>query len=591
MTPEPTFKRLLDRLRFGPRARLALELDERGARLLLVKRSGNDVLVVEKLAADLRADGLVGPGEMAARLRSLLAELPDSAPATLVLPAGRTHSQLMSLRDGESRAAADLARVVGGRQFDAVPSVFDARPLRPAARHPRPVWVSIAREADVELHLLRCGLPAERVAAVVGADAALAAAFTTLPQRPPLAVLVELGATAGLLVVVENDQPVFAADLDWGVAQIVSALAADLGLSSLEAEAILARDGAELLGTRSAPRVAAVLRGLKQAVESLLRDHAREAGQAAEHLLSAPRWVSGDGLDSGHSHELFARALAGPVEPARAWPVVPIEAGGQHALNGGVLAYGSAAIALGLADAPPNLAPPALRAARRAEAWTAGLQAAALALAAVGLLVAALTLHARYGTLRDREAEAAALREARAVVAELLRAREDREIAYVEALPGLYFQKRTRDFIAATRLLREQRGNGDFWFALVADTETYQAGSLPQGSPSAAPETQLLALCLARPSGLVVELSFRPGGEDPLAKVGALIAELRDTGDFARVDILPARARQTALADRAVFAADGADFALQLETFPFDGVVPASALPAASGTLFGAPPR
>jgi hypothetical protein len=154
----------------------------------------------------------------------------------------------------------------------------------------------------------------------------------------------------------------------------------------------------------------------------------------------------------------------------------------------------------------------------------------------------------------------------------------------------LYFQKRTRDFVAATRLLREQRGNGNFWFALVTDTETYQAGSLPQGTPAAAPETQLLGPCLARPSGLVVELSFRPGGEDPLAQVGALIADLRATGTFERVDILPARARQASLADRAVFAAGGADFALQLDTSPFDGAVPATALPPAPGGLFGSTP-
>lgn len=590
MPSDSAIRRLLDRLRVGARAHLALEIGERGARLLLVRRAGDTIKVERKLVADLRADGLVSPVEMAARLRSLLAELPEAALATLVLPAGRTHSQLMSLRVGESRAAADLARAVGGRQFDAVPSVFDARPLRPTERHARPVWVSIAREADVELHLLRCGLPAERMAGVVGADAALAAAFATLPERPPVAVLVELGATAGLLVVVENDQPVFTADLDWGMDQVVSALAADLGCAVASAEGIFARDGAEILGTTSTPRVAAVLRGLKQAVDSLLQDHAREAAQPAAALLGAPRWVSGEGLDVGHAHELFARALAGPAEPARAWPVVAMGDGGELGLTGGVLAYGAAAIALGLVAPPPNLAPPAARAVRRAEAWTAALQGAGLALAAAGLIVAAFTLHARADDLGARTAEVEALRTARARVPELLAARGEREQAYVEALPALYFQKRTRDFIAGTRLLREQRGNGNFWFALVTDTETYQAGSLPQGTPSAAPETQLLAGCLARPSGLVVELSFRPGGEDPLAQVGAVIADLRATGNFGRVDILPSRSRQTALADRAVFAADGADFALQLDTAPFDGAVPASAPPPAPGGLFGASP-
>ena len=414
MSSASAFRRLFARLRVGARSRIALEAGEWGARLLLVRRVGESIRVERVLTADLRADGLLSPGETAARLRSLLAGLPTGAAATLVLPAGRTHSQLMALRPGESRAAADLARIVGGRQFEAVPSVFDARPLRPTERHAHPVWVSIAREADVELHLLRCGLPSERVSEMVGADAALAAAFTTLPARPPLAVLVELGETSGLLVVVENDQPVFAADLDQGVERFVAALASDLGCEPSAAATILARDGAEILGTAAAPRLSAALRELKQTLESLLRDYAREAAQPAAVLLAAPRWLSGSGFDAGHSHELFAGALAGPSEPARAWPVIPVDGGGEQRLSGGVFAYGAAAVALGLTAPLPNLAPATARAARRAEAWTAGLQAAGLAIAVLGLALAAFTLHAHADGLRERTAEVEALRAPRA---------------------------------------------------------------------------------------------------------------------------------------------------------------------------------
>lgn len=588
----------LARLHVGARPRLALEIGARGARVLLARRSGGDepLRIERALSADLRADGLLGPAEMAARLRGLLATLPVSAPATLVLPPGRTHSQLLRLRPGDSRQPADLARTLGGRHPENSANLFDARPLRPAPGRPLPVWVSVAREADVSDLLARAGLPAERIERVVGADLALAAAFTTLPVRPPLAVLVELGVAEGLLLVVEDDQPLFAADLDWGVDQFIDALASDLGVPAAEARAILARDGADALN-EATPRLAARLKGLRLAVESLLRDHARETGNSPDTLLEAPRWLSGAGLAQGRLREPLARALAGSGRPAASWPVLPV--GAENAspaetfsLDDGVLAYGAAALALRLGPEAPNLAPLAIRAARRGELTTGALHAATLLLAFLGFIAAAFSFHGHLGRLRSRQTEVAALRAARDVVPGILAARAARDAAYQESLPALYLQKRTRDFIDGTRRLRERRTEGDFWFALITDTETYQNGSLPQGTPSAAPETQLLAGCLARPSGLVVELSFRPGGKDPLERVGAIIGELRDSGAFAGVDILPPRARRPELADQTVFASAGAAYALQLDTAPFEGAPDsaASATAPAPGGLFSISP-
>lgn len=584
------FRRITGRLGGGAATRLALEVDERGARLLAVRRVGASLQVSRTLSADLRADGLLSPGEMAARLRELLASLP-AEDATLVLPPGRTHSQLMEQRGDDGRGVADLAEAVGGRQFASVLSVFDARPLRPGPRNRRPVWVSIAREADVSLHLLRCGIPAERVAGVIGADSALAAAFALVPGRPSLAVLIELGATGGLLVVVEADQPVFAADLECGLETLAAALASDLGCTVRAAEAILARDGAEAAGPAT-PKFGAALSALGRSVASLLQEHAREVGREVEELLAAPRWVSGAGLATTTLREVVELALG--RELVRSWPVLKSGDGETLALNSGVLAYGSAVVALGLVAAPPNLAPAETKAARRAERLIGNLQAGALAAGLCALALAGWVLHGRAGAVQARAAEAEAVRASRDAVPAVLAERRNRDAAYVEAAPLLYLQKRTRDFVSGVRLLRAGRGTGDFWFALIADQETYRAGSIPQGTPTAAAEVQLLPACLARPSGLVVELSFRPGGGEPLTQVGALITELRAGKYFTGVDILPARARQAALADRSVFAAEGADYALQLDTAAFDGTLPASALtappPATGGGLFQTTP-
>ena len=565
-----SLQRTLNRFAVGGRARVVIEAGERAARLLLVRRVGETVRVERVLGADLRADGLLSPGEMAARIGMLLAELP-AAPTTLVLPAGRTHSQLIALRPGESRAVEDLAVAAGGRQFDAVPSVFDAKPLRPTRRHARAMWVSIARDADVEVQLLRCGVPAERVASIIGADAALAAAFAVLPGRPSTAVLIEVGTSSGVLVVVEDDQPVFAADLDWGSDFLVTALAADLRCTAAVAQGILERDGVVTPGPET-PKLAAAAGKLRQSVEAFLQDYARESGQSAADLLMAVRRVSGPGLEGGWRRGMVLSAL-GPAT-IQDWPKASAAEAGMLDLAGGVVAYGTAAIALGLVPPPPNLAPLRARAARRTELTVAGLHAAGLAAGVCGLLWGAFAISGLVAELYERKAELAALEAAREATPRVVTAREERAEAMVTALPVLYLQKRTRDFITGVRLLRETRGTADYWFALVTDAETYQAGSLPKGTPSAAPETQKLAGCMARSSGLVVELSFRPGGGDPLGQVGTLISELRAADSYARVDILPARARLAKLADPSVFAEQGADYAIELEPAAFDGVIP-----------------
>lgn len=560
-----------------PGRALALELGPHGARALLARPGpGGEVRVERALAVDLRAEGLLGPDESSARVRGLVAGLP-AAPAVLVLPPGRTHSQFVELRDDDRRAPAELARALGVRGADKAPHLADARILPATSGRPRRAWIGVAREDEVAEVLARAGLPPGRVARVVGADAALAAAFSALPARPPLAVLVALGPAEGMLLVVEHDRPAFSADLDWGADQFVQALAADLACPAETARILLARDGAEAVSPAT-PRLAARLNGLRLAVEALLRDHAREAARDPAALLAAPRLLCAAGLSSGRAREPLAAVLT-----ASPWPALPAAASGDAlAIDDAVLAYGAAVLACGRASEAPDLSPPVVRAARRADRRVAALHAAALGLALLGLAAAAHALHTRSVVAREHAAVVAGLREARDAVPELLAARAARETAYQEALPALYLQRRTRDFIAGTRLLRERLSAGDFWFALVADIETYQSGALPQGTPAAAPETQLLPGCLLRPGGLVVELSFRPGGANALDRVGAIIAELRAAGVFTGVDILPPRARRPGLADQSVFAAEGAAYALQLDTAPFPAAV-ASAPPAAGG--------
>ncbi len=575
-TPLAATLRWLDRFRSGTSSRLVIAPTPSGASVL-VARAGPRLERI--LAADLRADGLLGPDEMSARLGDLLAELPQ-ADAVLVLPPGLTHSQIQVVAPGDARGNEQLAAEAVGAAGRS-----DVVAVAPLPGPGRALWISVARAEAVESQLRRCGLPPGRIVKVLGSDAALAAAFLTQPERPALAVVLDLGRVCGQLLVLEQGSPALAADLDWGMDKVRAALAADLGrvessLSTLLAEA----PGLPTLGT---PRLAAVLRGLGLAVEGLLADFARERGLAREQLASAPRWLSGPGMSDPAVYGLIARAAGGPGP--RAWETVPAGDGAAWNPAEALPAYGAARIAFA-ADAAPDFSPAVVRAARKSERHIALLHALATLFALAGLGIGLARLEARRDAVAVREVEVVALRAARDALPSLAEARRQRENAYLAALPALALQKRTRDFVAGLRLLGETRTDDAFWFALVADAETYQAGALPKGTPTSTPETQQLPGLLGRRSGLVVELSFRPGGPDPLSRVDGLVAALRDTGGFARVDLLPARERQANLADRSVYAAEGADFALRLDSTPFVGPIPENALQsAAGGGLFFSP--
>ncbi len=568
---------------FSSRQHIAVQAGSRFARIMLARREGRSLRIERLLVIDLQANGLLTPGELATHLRGVLATLP-TVPVTVTLQPGRTHSQVLELKPGDPLAAEWLAQAVGGRQFDQILSVYDARPLRPFPGHPHPQWVTIARDADVTIQLMRCGLDPERTAHVVSADAALVAAYnaTSRAGDPTSAVLVEIGSDASTLVVIEEGQGVFAANFDLGTASLIAALAVDLDCSLPEAERILVREGAAASGPAT-PRLVTALARWRNAFENVLKEHARETGRSPEPLLAHPRRFSGALLANAGIRALFASTA--DLVPVQDWPDVPSSEGEPVNASGCAIACGATAIGLDLAPTSVDLLPATSRTARSAARRIGWLHVAGLAIAATGLLFAANTLWQRSVSIEAKETRLELLQRARDAGPQLTDTLAARDQAYREAVPLLYFQKRTRDFVAATRLLREQRKHPGFWFALVADSETYHANSLPRGTPAATPETQLLRNCLARPTGLVVELSLAPGGGDQLGKISTLVTELRASPLFSGVDILPARARQS-LADRSVFSS-GDGFALSLETPTFEHFLPPPATPGTtSGGLF-----
>ncbi len=568
------------------RRHLAVQAGDRFARFLLARRRGPTLRVERIETIDLRREGLLTPEETAHHLRGVLTAFPASAPVALALPLGRALSQVIDVGPGEARAHHHLAQTVGGRQFEQVPSLFDSRPLRPFAGHDHPMWVTIAREADVELQLLRCGIDAGRVSHVTSADGALAAAFALQIGAPDAAVLIELGSVATAIVVVESCQAVFSASFDTGMGAFIDALAADLGCPSDEAEFVLGRDGDEAVNPGT-PQLAAALARWRSDLEALLAERARESGRIAGDLLALPRWFSGVAFVNPLLRDLVEKYGGG--NRAHRWPDVSDAAGRPVPLSAHALAWGTAAVGLGVVPTPANLMPPTAQRMRRVATWTGWLHVACLVALAVGACSLVNAIWARHRAVAAKQERVALLQRAKEAGPRLAEAEAARDRAYFETVSVLYFQKRTRDLLAGVRALRAQRVDDGFWYAVVADAESYATGAPPvtAGAPGAVGDALPLRQLVERPTGLIVELSLPPETPDKLGAISRLAEGLRASGVFSGIDILPARARRS-LADPAVLAPDS-DFALGLEAPPFEHSLPPPPAPSAGGGLFSRP--
>lgn len=506
--------------------------------------------------------------------------------ATLVLPHGRVHSQRILVDEGTASAVEALAREFAGAG-DARSVVHGSsrfHRVAPGTGGDEHLWVSLAREEESVRLCERSGEPGESTANVIGVDTALAMAHRTACGDVSHAILLDLGNDAAQAVVLIGGEPRCSADLEPGGNALLAALASDLGGSVSDARAFLAKSAP--LDPAKFPRFRSALARLAQGLESVLREHAREEGLAPKDLLAAPIWLGGIVASTPVGVAAFGSVLG--AERVREWPVLTGVGGESWALGPRAVAYGAAVAGLAAADSLANLAAPTVRRERAAWLRASAFQVCGAVLAVVALGLGTVRVIRSASEASERRAVVAALEQAQAVVPALQQARTEREDAYIAALPALYLQKRTRDFVSGLRLLQEKGRSGDHWLALVADQETYQAGSLPQGTPASAPEPQILRGMVNRVSGLVIELGFKPNTADPLAEVSTMIAEMKSSGAFREVDLLPARERQT-LADRTVFAEKGAEFALRLEARPFAHHLPPAAELTRAGGLFGAP--
>jgi hypothetical protein len=546
------------------RRSIGIQAGERSARLLLLERKASAARVLGASSVDLREQGLITPEETAAHLQEMLHGMGD-APCAVVLPVGRTVSQVMEIRGRFGRAVGQLVQTAGEGASDRLDNVTDAHRLHPFGGYANPAWVTIARESDVEAQIARCGVPLGRVRRVTSPANALINAYASLPEAPRSAALVEIGAGASTLVIVERGQGVFAASFDLGTGAFIEAAALDLECSADEADMVLRRDGA-LAFKQGSPELMAALARWRGELEKLLEEWARESRRPVEEALNLPRWFSGSALRHAGWRDMIDDAAGG--QRAGSWPEVPAEVG-SVALAEFAVAYGAALGGVNLAKAPANLLPHRIRRARRTSRQIAGVHLACIVLLACIALLLGNIAQAKRESIRAKEAHLASLEQTRAAEPRALGAIEARRQAYWEAAPVLFMQKRTRDMIAGLRLLQQQRADRPLWFALVADQESYQAA---QGAAPRRDSVVFLSEYVSRPGGLVAELSLPADTPDKLAAVSEVVSGLKEGGIFTGVDILPARLRRP-LADPAVFAADSI-FALNLEVVPFNHSLP-----------------
>lgn len=532
-----------------------VQAGDRHVRLLLAGKGRGSLHVRRAVSVDLRSDALLTPEETRRHLRSILDEFGD-ADRAVILPPGRAVTQVMDAPSADPRSLRALALEAGGRDLDAGTGLFDAVGVPGLTGQPR-AWVTVARASEVGAQLLRCGLAEDEVSLVTGVDHALVAAWRATEGAPRTVALVEIGSVVSTLVLMLDGVPVYSAALDTGGEGLVAALAQDLGCTTEHAEAVLRREE-NPESAASLPRFRSAVSSWEAEVRAALADGLREAGRPASDADQVPCWRSGTPLQ----FRFLRDVLAGTGSAG--WP--DIEAGGGRvSLAEFAAAWGAAAAGFGLVERPANLLPERSRAAGAARRRAAALHAVAAGLLVLVVLLLIPAYLLRRGAVAEKEERLERLRAVEAARPRIDGAVAARDQALVAALPTLYLQQRTRDLAAGLRTLRSERAKRPLWIALAADPETYAGPGAGDGPPAS--PVVLLGDYVARPTGLVVELSFEPSVADKLGALGELVNALRASGIYGVVDILPVRARRP-LADPEVFAPESR-FALALDGVPF----------------------
>jgi broad specificity phosphatase PhoE len=234
----------------------------------------------------------------------------------------------------------------------------------------------------------------------------------------------------------------------------------------------------------------------------------------------------------------------------------------------------------------------------RQRAWE-GVQSAILALLLVlgGLLVLGTWQQARLLMAKDRLQGRTSAAAATATEMDLLYRRLN--VDYELMRPILVRQRQTAEALGALAAVEHARTNDDFWFVSFGDAASYAAGTtLPEpvtNRPPASPAPAAAPVPGSPPSRreFIAELCIPSDGEAARRILSQVVADLKQSALFNRVDALPPERKRTIVDPRVVISNHVFAVSMQLageELSPPVGLAPRSAV-SRDGRRGGAPSR
>lgn len=522
---------------------IAVDLGQSRIKAILAERRGSRIEVLHAFTLDLQEEGLLTLEETNRHISRILLEMGDY-PVSLVIPQHVAVSHLIALppegRGSWERMIEQETQKLIGLSESAI--VYDYLRLKPFQRQRNPVWVTVSREKELDDQIKRLHGSGLAVSEVTNTGNALASAY--LATQPPAkrVVLVDIGATATTVVLLERLQPVYATAFPFGGELFTEAVAMSRGIPFDEAETI---KKTELIFEERAgfPEfIQAVERWhqeLQKVLAECLKDPEGPDEERAKVILSG-----GSSLQPGFLEFLDNRC---PFD-YHLWRDSTRGVDSQTY----AVAYGAALAGLNIAPVKSSLLPKPLRQERFRTVQVALLNTCA------GLLLIAIF----FVLLTDASARREGLREKMAALQELEKAYEKtgtvqelltrRNSQYNKIVPIVQQQKRTRDLLKTLALMQEVRAEQEVWFVLLADGKSYFEGGAvsEREAPVRArgsPEPAEIARSETQAPGwnrFVVELSISAEGGKMLEILRNVVNTLGSGSIYRNVDTLAPRERK-----------------------------------------------
>jgi Tfp pilus assembly PilM family ATPase len=535
---------LIDRLSsLVPRRCIAIDLGRSHIKILLAEKSHRGLQILRHHMISVQEEGLISAEEINHHLQVSIAEY-GNYPVVLVIPQHQAISQVVEVPASDHPHLQEFIEEetlrLSGLGESAV--IYDYLRLRPFGKFHSPVWITIARESEIQPLVQKLIAGGVTVCGITTSANALLSAYQTTTLPSDHIVLADLGATSTTVAILVGSQGVCVSSIPIGSESFTEAVANIRRCSFEEAESI--KHSQNLFqGDSRLPAFVEVVDVWLQDFEKLLREWMEDNTDLEGKLQPLRIMITGGGASQlGFIPYLHAKS----VFEFQSWP----EAGKnlfKVPLDRYAIACGAVVEAFNPIGRHCSLLPTDLRRQRKRHDQTLLVNAVSLVLLVLLTLVLAggviqkiVLARAKAELLSNAEA---ALKKARGI--DVLN--QQRDLEYAKVLPVLRRQKSTTDFFRVFEVIQQLRAPRDLWFVLLADQASYFAGS-PLATYGLGPSnfTEVAAQSTNTPhatNGFILELCIPDKGEEKLKPLNDLVAEMKKSNLFRKVDSLPANQR------------------------------------------------